>query len=78
MSGVARIGPGYLVLSVLLVACAVAQVVREPWISDFWEHAAKKPYGWWLAVAPDRVLGEGGAPLFERVKPARRRATWSA
>src|SRR5205823_5134796 len=35
-----RVGPAYLVLSLLLVALGVVQAVREPWISDFWEHAA--------------------------------------
>lgn len=35
-----RIGIAYLLLSALLVAYAVRQAVREPWMGDFWGHAA--------------------------------------
>lgn len=37
---VPRIGIPFLLLSVLLVAYAVRQAVREPWMGDFWGHAA--------------------------------------
>lgn len=35
-----RIGIGYLGLSVVVVAYGVVQTAREPWVGDFWEHAA--------------------------------------
>jgi hypothetical protein len=37
---VRRIGIGFLALSLLLIAYSVVQAVREPWVGDFWEHAA--------------------------------------